>query len=133
MITRICQVRDGFTLVEVLVSMLVLTVGILGVAATTGHIFSRLNDAGRRTERVFAVQQMIEEVRTVPFTKVSSTLATTPPIVVGAFTISAQVREETTQVIRVQIEAKGPGYRPGVGRVYELTDTTYITISKGGT
>jgi type IV pilus assembly protein PilV len=121
--------RDGFSMVEVLMALFVLSVGILAIAATTGHVFTRLHDAGRRTERAFAIQQAVERVRAIPFSQVGTSMGTS---VVGDFTVTTELTTATTQVARVRVVTIGPGFRAGVGQVADLADTTFVVVSRGG-
>lgn len=114
---------------EVLVAMLVLTVGILAMAATTGYVFNQINDAGHRTERAFAVQEVVETLRALPYEGLDEAMGTWE---VGAFVVEASVTDASTRLSRVRLVTTGPGYRPGAGRVVNLTDTTYVSISRGG-
>jgi prepilin-type N-terminal cleavage/methylation domain-containing protein len=117
----------GFTLVEVIVALFVLSVGILGMAASTGYIFSHLKDAGGRTERTFATQQVVEELRAVP---VSTNLPDEPGRTVGRYTVSWRVTPISSQYRLVEIETIGPGYVAGRGLVNDMADTTYISLSR---
>lgn len=121
--------REGVSLIEVLVALLILTVGVLAMAATTGHVFTSLNDSGRRTERTYVVQQVVEELRSVPFAQISASLGTKK---VGAYTVTTEAVSSTAQFFQVRVETVGPGYRPGEGGLVDVTDTTYITLSRGG-
>lgn len=61
----------GFTLLELLVSMVVLTYGILGVAGSTAYVLRQVTVADMGTKRVAAVQSVVERVRAQPFNTVS--------------------------------------------------------------
>ncbi|HSB53750.1 MAG TPA: prepilin-type N-terminal cleavage/methylation domain-containing protein [Gemmatimonadales bacterium] len=57
--------RDGFTLVEVLVAIMVLTTGLLAVAAGSGSIY-RMLGSGRRSSAAAAVaQNRLEAIRRI--------------------------------------------------------------------
>lgn len=57
--------RDGFTIVEVLVALIVLTTGLLAVAAGSGSVF-RMLGSGRRSSSAAAVaQNRLEAIRRI--------------------------------------------------------------------
>lgn len=57
--------RDGFTLVEVLVAIIILTTGLLAVAAGSGSIYKMLG-SGRRSSAAAAVaQSRLEAIRRI--------------------------------------------------------------------
>jgi Tfp pilus assembly protein PilV len=120
-------IPGGFTLVEVIVAIFVLSTGILAMAASTGYIFAQLKDAGGRTERAFATQQVVEELRAIP---VSSSLPQDPVRRVGRFTVSWRVVSAASQYRVLEIETVGPGFVSGRGLVDDLPDTTYISLSR---
>jgi prepilin-type N-terminal cleavage/methylation domain-containing protein len=64
--------RDGFSLVEILVALVILTIGILGMAGTTGYLATRVKHAGAATERAAAVQQVAERLRSLDFNNIET-------------------------------------------------------------
>jgi prepilin-type N-terminal cleavage/methylation domain-containing protein len=119
--------RGGFTLVEVMVAMLVLTTGILAMAASTGFIFSRLKEAGGRTERALVIQQVADSLRSVPSTVPLNDDGNRRK---GRYTVSWQVSDVSPKLKRVRIVTVGPGYVSGRGMVANLADTTYTSLSR---
>jgi prepilin-type N-terminal cleavage/methylation domain-containing protein len=76
---------SGFTLVEVLVALTILTVGLVAIAGMFPTGYKQVVDAGRMTLVVTAARQILEDVRTVPFASLtnlngfdSTNLATVP-------------------------------------------------------
>ena len=69
---RIAEPRAGFTLVEVMVALIILTIGVLGLAATTMHGVRQTTLSELTTERSAALQSVIEELRATPYEKLSS-------------------------------------------------------------
>ncbi len=55
--------RQGFSLIEVVVAMLLLTVGLLGLAAGTGWVLRSTEGARIDTARATALQSAVEQVR----------------------------------------------------------------------
>lgn len=62
----------GFTLLELIVSMVVLTYGVLGVAGSTIYVLRQVTVADLGTTRVAAVRSVVERVRAQPFDTVGS-------------------------------------------------------------
>lgn len=120
--------EGGFTLVEVIVAVVILSVGILALAGTTGHVFGRLTSAGAKTERSVLHQQMIEEIRALPFDSLKSTAQSRE---IGEYTVTWRVNAQpSTQLKRVEIVTRGPGYPSGSRRITDFTDTIYVSVSK---
>ncbi len=114
--------RSGFSLVEVVFAMLILSVGILGMAATTTTLVHQTNISALKTRRALATQQGIERVRGLPYDSVSSGSDS-----FGDFDISWSVVAESDLAKTVRIVTVGPGM---VSRVdapsvihYEVPDT----------
>jgi prepilin-type N-terminal cleavage/methylation domain-containing protein len=59
--------RAGFSLIEVIVAMVVLTVGLLGLAAGTGWMIRTVQFGQIETARSTALQSAVESVRASPF------------------------------------------------------------------
>lgn len=55
--------RDGFSLIEVIVAMMVLAVGLLGLAAGTGWMIRTVHFGELETKRSAALQSAVETVR----------------------------------------------------------------------
>ena len=62
----------GFSIVELMVALVILTVGLLSMAATTGYVATRVRAGDLRTERAAALQQVIENLKATPFSSLSS-------------------------------------------------------------
>jgi prepilin-type N-terminal cleavage/methylation domain-containing protein len=69
---RSAEPRTGFTLVEVVVALIILTVGVLGLAATTMYVVRQTTLSELTTERSAALQSVIEELRATPYEELSS-------------------------------------------------------------
>ncbi len=62
----------GFTLVEVVIALVILSIGVLGLAGTTGHSLRATTLADLRSERSAALQSVIEQLRALPFDSVTA-------------------------------------------------------------
>lgn len=120
------SVRGGFSLIEVIVAMLILAVGILATAASTGFIFTQLNDSGADTERAAAVQQVVEQLRASPFGEIE-TQTEGQAITVGRYRVWWTV-EDQPNVKQVTIVSEGPGFATGEGMVDTKRETVVTSI-----
>ena len=69
--------RRGFTLVELLVAMLVMTVGIIALASTAGVVTRMMTDGSRRTIAANVAQARFEKMRNLSCAMLASGSATT--------------------------------------------------------
>jgi prepilin-type N-terminal cleavage/methylation domain-containing protein len=101
--------QGGFTLVEVLVALIILTVGVLGLAGTTALAVRQVTLAEVTTERAAALQSVIERLRSTPY----------PNLVAGSdsigrfhasWTVTFEQRSADIQIVTV-----GPGLGGGAG------------------
>lgn len=64
--------QAGFTIVEVIVAIIILAVGLLGLAGTTVLIVRQTTLADVATDRSVALQSTIERIRATPFADVEA-------------------------------------------------------------
>ncbi len=64
--------REGFSLVEVIVALMVLTIGLLGMAAATGWVIRTAHFGELETARSAAFRSAVEVVRSQPFADLES-------------------------------------------------------------
>jgi prepilin-type N-terminal cleavage/methylation domain-containing protein len=111
--------RAGFTLVEVIVAIVVLAVGLLGMAATTTVLLRQITLADLSTERSMALQTTLERLRATPFDSVRA----------GADTVrNFQVSWTVTDLFQwkdVEIVTMGPGQASGYGMVSPYVADTF--------
>lgn len=120
--------REGFSLVELVVAMMVLTVGMLAMATSTGYVAARIRSSNWDTQRAIAREQIVEELRATPFANLASS---TTNRTVGRFTMSWVMVSPppNPNVRRMLVIARGPGYRPGTSMA-TVTDTFAIDIAR---
>jgi prepilin-type N-terminal cleavage/methylation domain-containing protein len=94
----------GFTLVEVIVAIVILAVGLLGMAGTTAAVLRQISAADLSTERAMALQTTLERLRATPFDSVKSGSDS-----VGSFQVSWTVSDEI-QWKDVEIVTTGSGW-----------------------
>ncbi len=116
--------RRGLTLIEVIVAMLVLTVGLLGLAAGTGFVLRSTEVARIDTNRAAALQSAIESLRAVPFDDVAADTRQ-----VGEYAISWSQLSGDTNWRLMQIVVEGPGRTPGGGGLQGLSVSVTDTLT----
>jgi prepilin-type N-terminal cleavage/methylation domain-containing protein len=122
--------RDGFSLIEVIVAMVILSVGILAMAASTGYVLSQVRAAELRTDRMNAVHQATERLRAVKWDQLE-TVCSGQPYVADHFTVSCTVSRPpgAINLKRVQMVSTGPGYRGGK-LLPSLADTMTMGVAR---
>jgi prepilin-type N-terminal cleavage/methylation domain-containing protein len=121
--SRARKARAGFTLVEVLVALIILTVGVLGLAGTTALAVRQVTVADITAERATALQSVIERLRSQPYANLASDS-------IGRFgvtwTVTAAPRSTEVEIVTV-----GPGAAMGsamAGLRAEVADTFQYRI-----
>lgn len=100
--------RKGLTLIELLAAMLVLSVGVLGLAAGTGWMIRSADLAQTETGRAAALQAGVESVHGSAFAAVTDGSTSE-----GAFEVSWTVAEESPNWKLLEFVVVGPGRVPG--------------------
>jgi len=109
--------RDGLSLVELVIAMLVLTVGLLGMAAGTGWMIRSVDLARLDTARSAALQEGIEIVRDTPYGDLVGGQLTA-----GDFEVRWTLVEQEMNSVLVEFVVIGPGRAPGsVGPTAEVS------------
>ncbi len=121
--------RDGFSVVEVIIAMVVLSFGVLAMAAMSSHLLMQIRIADSQTERAAAVQQVVEQLRAMPYetlqTRESGSAGT-----IGSFDIEWERRTTDANLTRIDVYTTGPGYRSGEGWLLERQDTFLISLAR---
>jgi len=106
--------RAGFTLIEVLVALVVLTVGVLALAGATAVAVRQVVLADVTTERAAALQSVIEGLRARPYDSLTAGSDT-----VGTFsatwTVSSTKRSKVLSIVTL-----GPGLESAYGGMPRL-------------
>jgi len=113
--------RGGFTIVELLVAMVILTVGLLAFAGTTMFLIRQVTLAHLTTARTMAVQSVVETLRSTPYDNVTS-----GDDEVGDYQLTWEATVEGS-TRAVQIISVGPG--PARGRSGGLSAHAIDTFS----
>lgn len=100
---------SGFSLIELMVALVILAVGVLGLAAVTAFTVQSVTAAELDTERGQALQTVVEELRATPYDSLASGADT-----VGLFEVSWSVDDRVNSAV-ITIVTTGPGMAPGYG------------------
>jgi len=65
--------RDGFTLLEVLIAVIILTVGVIAIVKACNTIMASASDAEDTALAVYIAQAKMEGIRGMAFTSITST------------------------------------------------------------
>jgi prepilin-type N-terminal cleavage/methylation domain-containing protein len=117
--------RDGFSLVEVVVAILVLSFGLLAMAASTGYVATQLRSTTFDTQRNLARQQVIEQLRATIFSNVTTN---TTGSTIGPYTVRWNVSNLSAAQRRVELITTGPAYRQSRGTRTTVVDTAVIML-----
>jgi prepilin-type N-terminal cleavage/methylation domain-containing protein len=96
--------QGGFSLVEVVIALMVLSVGVLGMAGATGQIVRQITLADLITERSIAFQTIVERIQSVPYDSVD-----TGSDSIGIFEITWSSVVNSGQSKTVTMITTGPG------------------------
>ncbi len=91
-------------MVEVIIAMLILVVGVLGLAGTTAYIVRQVTLADLMTERSVAFQTVVDRIQAMPFNSVGSGTDQ-----MGVFTLAWTSAFDGPQNKIVTIVTTGPG------------------------
>lgn len=89
---------------EVIIAMVILTVGVLGLAGTTAYIVRQVTLADLMTERAAAFQTTIDKIQSLPYAAVTSGTDS-----VGVFYVRWTAVDDGAQNKIVTILTQGPG------------------------
>ncbi len=123
--------RGGFSIVELLIALVILTVGMLALAAGSGYTTVEVRTSALRTQRNAAISGAIEQLRARAFDGTAfdslKSLASTSPLKVGSFDVWYDVVPDISAGVtftrRVTVYTKGPVYRPKTGWTATAVDT----------
>lgn len=96
--------RAGFSLVEVIVAIIILTVGVLGLAGSTAYIVRQITFSDLLTERSVAFQTIIDQLQSLPYDSVESGDDS-----IGVFYLRWTVTDDGPQSKMVRLWTRGPG------------------------
>lgn len=119
--------REGFSLVEVIVAIMVLSFGLLAMAASTGYVATQLRSTTWDTQRNLARQQVIEQLKATIFANVTTN---TTGRTIGQYTVRWNVTNVNGAQRQVQVITTGPAYRQSSRRTMTtIVDTATVMIT----
>ena len=93
-------------MIEVIIAMMILTIGVLGLAGTTAYFVRQVTLSDLMTERTAAFQTIIERLQSLPYDSVTSGTDS-----VGIFAVRWESVNNGSQNKTVTIVTSGPGTR----------------------
>jgi prepilin-type N-terminal cleavage/methylation domain-containing protein len=117
--------QNGFSLVEILIATMVLTVGLLAMASSTAYVSAQLKSTSYETQRTQAKERIVEQLRATPYTSVTTR---TTALSVGRYSMTWNVTTNSLNKT-VALYTSGPAYR-GRSRGARVTvvDTMVFSI-----
>ena len=97
-VQTVSATRAGFSLVEVIIAVVILAVGVLGLAGTTAYIVRQVTLADMLTERSAARQTVIEKVNALPLASVTGGSETVGVFKVTWTAVAGSGRSEVTVI-----------------------------------
>lgn len=117
----------GFSLIEVIIAMIILTFGVLALASAMGYLSRQVHAADLRTERTVATQQAIERVRAIGYDSLSA-LAQADAWQIGSYSVWWDETLASQYMRDVDLYVEGPAYRSGEGTVDGVRDTVTFSV-----
>lgn len=122
--------RAGFSLVEIIVSMLILSVGVLAMGASTGYMLSEVRLAKFQTERSAAVREASERLRVSDWATLEAACDGNSIPAIGKYTVTCEVEPQGVHLKKINLISVGPGYRAGGVVDLGVVDTTAIILAE---
>ena len=119
--------QDGFSIVEILVATMILTFGLLAMAASNAYVATHLKSTTYTTQRTQAKERMVEQLRAMPYANVTTTSTAQS---VGRYSMTWNVTTANTAK-RVALITSGPGYlgRSNGARVTVVDTMNFVILS----
>lgn len=96
--------RGGFTMIEVIVAIIILAVGLLGMAGATGYLIRTVTLGDLMTERSIAFQSTLDRLQSLPYDSVTSGTDT-----VGVYRVAWRAVDDGPQIKTLTVVTVGPG------------------------
>ena len=128
--------RGGFSIVELIIALVILTVGMLALAAGSGYTTVEVRTSALRTQRTAAIASVVEQLRSRAYTTEAfdtlHALVRGSAKVVGSDSVwydltPDQVVNGITFTRRVTVYTKGPRYQSHTGWTSTAVDT-FVTV-----
>ncbi len=117
----------GYMMVEVVIAVVILAVGVLGLAGTTAFIARQVTLGEVMTDRAVALQTIVEKIHATPLDSVSAGSDS-----IGAFVLTWWSVAESSQSRMVSVVTLGPGVESSVPGRGGRSDPRWPTPSPSG-
>ncbi|HUG41819.1 MAG TPA: prepilin-type N-terminal cleavage/methylation domain-containing protein, partial [Longimicrobiales bacterium] len=104
--------RDGFSLIEIIIGMLIFVMGVLVLGVSTGFVGMQLQSSDLRTERSVAHQRVAERLYAEDFDAVQ-TRAQGDAVTVGSYGVWWNVQSLQYALKEVELISAGPAIVDG--------------------
>ena len=118
--------QNGFSLVEIMIATIILTFGMMAMAASTGYVSAELRSSRFDTKRTVAKEQMVEQLRASTYSSLATTSTATT---IGQFSFTWVVSAPTNATKRVALITSGPAYRNNYGTSRSVRTTVVDTMT----
>jgi type IV pilus assembly protein PilV len=99
--------RAGFTLVEVMVAMLIFTIGLLGLATTSAVVVRQMGDAGRMGVAAAVAEARMEKLRVANCKTAVASASDTVRTVISTWSVTPQTRSTRIDVTVTYVTRNG--------------------------
>ena len=69
--------RSGLTLIEMMVAVVMLAIGLLGLASTSGYVVRQVGGGAKQTTAAHIIQSRLDRLRSIPCDSIKNATATT--------------------------------------------------------
>ena len=116
------RARAGFSMVEVMVALVILSVGVLALAGTTVLVVGQVTMSDMATERAAALQSVVERLRATPYSSLGGGSNS-----VGMFDVSWSTTALSNSTL-LEVVTVGPGLEYGSGSLPHLAEEVADTF-----
>lgn len=114
--------RAGFTMIEIIIAIVILAIGLLGLAGSTGYLIRTVTLGDLLTERTFASQTIIDRLQSLPYDNVVDGTDT-----IGVFAVDWEAVDDGPQSKILTVVTVGPGLSPGgMGNLAPAVADTFV-------
>ena len=106
----VTRAEAGFTVIEIIVAMVILTFGVLGLAGTTAYVVRQIALSDLMTERTVAFQTVVDRLQSLPYDSVTSGTDS-----IGIYAVTWSSTDNGSQNKTVEIVTQGPGMSTATG------------------
>ena len=128
--------KSGFTLVELLVALVILTAGMLAMASASGYSILSIQMASSRTQRSAAVGSVVEEIRAKAYDRTTwnalPSLDSAHAEVIGRYRVwyAVGATNDPWPWRQITLYSSGPSYRPGAGWKGNVKETFTMALGQ---